>query len=153
MNDKLTDPPKDALDTQEIAPDPQDENPILKKETKIKDGDNDLPTVSDWDPALNMCTSTDVGTGVAISNNSPFTTDDTTTEERLETASVSNVDDVIYPHINDGDESTIPNEGTDNEHHPCRWYPNHRYLNNRNVSFYLCFMFISFHSNRRPTDD
>jgi hypothetical protein len=60
-------------------------------------------------------TLTDVGSGVAIGNNSPFATEDTTTDERMETASVSNVGDIVNPHINDGDESTIPNEGTDDE--------------------------------------
>jgi hypothetical protein len=115
LHDKVPDPPKDAPGTQEMAPDPQDENPILEKETKTKDDDNDLPTVSNRDPALNLGTSTDLGTGIAIGDNSPFATDDTTTDERVETASVSNVDDVVNPHINDGDESTIPNEGTNDE--------------------------------------
>jgi hypothetical protein len=98
-----------------MAPDHQDENSILEKETKTKDDDNDLPTVSNRDPALNVGTSTDVGTGVAISDNSPFTTDDTTTDEWVDTTSVYNVDDVVTPHIDDGDESTIPGEGTDDE--------------------------------------
>jgi hypothetical protein len=60
-------------------------------------------------------TSNEVGTGVDIGNNSPFATDDTTTDERVGTASVSNVDGAVNPHINDGDESTIPDEGTDDE--------------------------------------
>jgi hypothetical protein len=115
LHDKVPDPPQDAPDTQEIAPDPQDENPDLEKETKTKDDDNDLPTVSDRDPATNMGTPTKVGTGVDIGDNSPFATDDTTADERVDTTSVSNVDDVVNPHINDGDESTISNEGTDDE--------------------------------------
>jgi hypothetical protein len=98
-----------------MAPDPQDENPILEKETKTEDDENDLPTVSNRDPALNMGTSTDVGTGIAIGDNSPFTTDDARTDERVDTASVSNVDDVVNPHINNGDELTIPDERTDDE--------------------------------------
>jgi hypothetical protein len=115
LHDKVPNPPKDAPCTQEMAPDPQDENPNLEKETKTKDDDNDLPTASDPDPATNVGTSTDVGTGVAISDNLPFTTDDTTADERVDTASVSNVDDVVNPHINDGDESSIPDKGTGDE--------------------------------------
>jgi hypothetical protein len=34
-----------------MAPDPQDENPILEKETKTKDDENDLPTVYNRVPA------------------------------------------------------------------------------------------------------
>jgi hypothetical protein len=71
--------------------------------------------VSNRDPVTNVGTSTDVGSGVAIGDNSPFATDDTKTDERVDTTSVSNVDDIINPHINDGDELTIPDEGTDDE--------------------------------------
>jgi hypothetical protein len=115
MHDMVPDPPKDAPGTQEMAQDPQDENPILEKETKTKYDNNDLPTVSNRDPETNVGTSTDVGTGVSIGDNLPFATDDTTTDERVNTASVSNVNDVVNPHINNGDESTIPDEGTDDE--------------------------------------
>jgi hypothetical protein len=115
LHDKVPDPPKDAPGTQEMAPDPQDENPIVEKETKTKDDDNDLPTVSDRDLATNVGTATDVVTGVAIGDNSPFATDDTTTDDRVDNASVSNVDDVVNPHINYGADSTIPDEGTNDE--------------------------------------
>jgi hypothetical protein len=71
--------------------------------------------VSDWDPVANVGTSTDVGSGVAIGDNSPFAIGNTTTYERVETDSVLNVGDIFNPHINDGDESTVPDEGTDNE--------------------------------------
>jgi hypothetical protein len=33
----------------------------------------------------------------------------------VDTAGVSNVHDIVNPHINDSDESTIPDEGTDDE--------------------------------------
>jgi hypothetical protein len=115
LHDKVPNPSKDAPGTQEMAPYHQDENTILEKETKIKDDDNDLPTVSNRDPALNVGTSTDVGTGVVIGDNSPFATDNTTTDKRVDTVSVSNVDDVVNPHINNVDGSTIPGEGTDDE--------------------------------------
>jgi hypothetical protein len=100
---------------QEMAPDHQDENPILEKETKTKDDDNDLRTVSDRDPATNVGTSTDVGTGVAIGDTSPFATDDITIDEWVDNARVSNVDDVVNPHISDVDDSTILDEGTNDE--------------------------------------
>jgi hypothetical protein len=64
-----------------MAPDPQDENPILEKETETKDDENDLPTVSNRYPVTNMGTSADVGSGAAIGDNSPFTTDDITKDE------------------------------------------------------------------------
>jgi hypothetical protein len=56
-----------------------------------------------------------VVTGVAIGDNSPFVIDDTKTDERVDTTNVSNVDDGVNHHVNDGDESTITDEGTDNE--------------------------------------
>jgi hypothetical protein len=71
--------------------------------------------VYDRDPATNVGTPTDVGTGVAIGENSPYHTDTTTTDDRVDTASVSNVDDVVNPHISDGDESNIPGQGTGDE--------------------------------------
>jgi hypothetical protein len=71
--------------------------------------------VSNRDPVTNVGTSTNVGSGVDIGDNSPFATDNITTDERAETASVSNVGDIINPHINDGDESTVPDECTDDE--------------------------------------
>jgi hypothetical protein len=97
-----------------MTPYPQDENHILEKETETKDDHNDLPTVSNRDPVANVGTSTNVGSGVAIGD-STFATDDTTTDERVDTASASNVDNIVNPHINDGDESTIPDEGTDDD--------------------------------------
>jgi hypothetical protein len=62
LHDKVPDPPKGDPGTQEMAPDHQDENPILEKETETKDddNDNDLPTVSDRDPVTHVGTSTDV---------------------------------------------------------------------------------------------
>jgi hypothetical protein len=71
--------------------------------------------VSDRDPVTNVSTSTDVGSGVAIGDNSPFAIGNTTTDERVDTDSVLNVGDIVNPHINDGDESTVPDEGTDDE--------------------------------------
>jgi hypothetical protein len=62
-----------------------------------------------------MGTSTDVGSGAAIGDNSPFSIGNSTTDERVDTGSVLNVGDIINPHISDGDESTVPDEGTDNE--------------------------------------
>jgi hypothetical protein len=115
LYDKVPDSPKEAPSMQEMAPDTQVENLNLEKEKKTKDDGNDLPNVSDRDPATNVGTSAVIGTGVDIGDNSPFTTDDTTTDDRVDSASVSNVDDVVNPHINDGDESTIPDEGTDDE--------------------------------------
>jgi hypothetical protein len=78
-----------------MAPDCPDENTDKEKENKE--------------------TSTDVGSGVAISDNLPFAIGNTTTDERVDTDSVLNVGDIVNPHINDGDESTVPEEGTDNE--------------------------------------
>jgi hypothetical protein len=115
LHDKVPYPTKEVTGTQEMAPDPQDKNLTLEKETKTKDDDNDLPTVSDRDLATNVGTSTDVGTGLVIGEHSPFDTHNTTTDERVDNTSVSNVDDVVNPHINDGAESTISDEGTDNE--------------------------------------
>jgi hypothetical protein len=94
----------------------QDENPDLEKDNEEKDYDNDNdPPVSDRDPVTNVGTSTNVGSGAAIGDNSPFATDNTTTDERVDTASVSNVGDIVNPHINNGNESTVPDEGTDDE--------------------------------------
>jgi hypothetical protein len=62
-----------------------------------------------------MGTSTGVGSGVAIGDNSPFAIDNTTTDERVDTDSLSNVGDVVHPLINYGDESTVPSEVTDDE--------------------------------------
>jgi hypothetical protein len=163
LHDKVPDLSKDAPGTQEMAPYPQDENPILEKETKTKDDRNDLPTVSNRDPALNVGTSTDVGIGVAICDNLPFATDDTTTDERVDTGSVSNVDDVVNPHINDRDESTIPDEGTDDEQvlddaipgkNPSRPMVTEPQVPKQSKRKLLpLLMFISFHLNRQPADD
>jgi hypothetical protein len=70
-------------------------------------------------------TSTDVGSGVDIGDNSPFAIGNTTTYERVDTDSVINVGDVANANINDGDESTVPdevtgNEGVSNEAIPCK---------------------------------
>jgi hypothetical protein len=72
--------------------------------------------VSDRDGEINVVEPTDMVTGVAIGNNSPFAIDYTTADERVDTANVSNVDDGVNRHVNDGDESTIPYKGTDDEH-------------------------------------
>jgi hypothetical protein len=95
LNDKTPNPPKDPPGTQEMAPDCPDENTDIEKE--------------------NTETSTAVGSGVAISDNSPFTIDNTTTDDQVDTDGVLNVGDIVNPHINDGDESTVPDEGTDAE--------------------------------------
>jgi hypothetical protein len=114
LNDKEPDPPKDPPGTQEIAPYRPDENTDLERENKEKDDDND-PPLSDRDPVTNVGTSTSIGFGVSIGDNSPFAIENTTTDERVDTASVSNVVDIVNPHINDGGESTVPNEGTNDE--------------------------------------
>jgi hypothetical protein len=59
--------------------------------------------VSDWYPVENLGTSTEVGSGVAIGDNSPFVIGNTIADERVDTDSVLNVGDIINPHINDGD--------------------------------------------------
>jgi hypothetical protein len=112
--------------------------------------------VSDRDGAINVGTPTVLGTGVAIDNDPPFDIDDTTTDERLDTVNVSNVDDDVNHHVNDGDDSTIPDEGTDDDqaldaaflgrNHPYRWHPSQRYLNYINTSHHLCFIFALFSS-------
>jgi hypothetical protein len=71
--------------------------------------------VSDRDSATNVGKPTEVGTSFVIGDNSPFTINNTTTDERVDTANVSFVDDVVNPHVNDSDESTIPDEGTNDE--------------------------------------
>jgi hypothetical protein len=103
---------KDPPGTQEMAPDRPDENTDLEKENK--DDDND-PPVSDRDPVTNLGTSTDIGSGVAIGDNSPFAIGNTTTDELVDTDNVLNVGDIVNPHISDGDESTFPDKGTEDE--------------------------------------
>jgi hypothetical protein len=49
----------------------------------------------------NKETSTDVGSGVPIGNNSPF--------------AIADNAPIINPHINDGDESTVPDVATDDD--------------------------------------
>jgi hypothetical protein len=114
LNNKEPDPPKEPPSTREVAPDRPDEDTDTEKENKEKDDDND-PPVSDRDPVTNVGTSTDVGYGVAIGDNLPFAIGNTTADERVDTDSVLNVGDIVNPHINDGDELTVPNEGTDDE--------------------------------------
>jgi hypothetical protein len=97
-----------------MAPDRPDENTDIEKENKEKDDDND-PPVSDRDPVTSVGTSADVGSGVAIGDNSSFTIVNTTTDERVDTDSILNVGGIVNPHINDGGESTVPDEGTDDE--------------------------------------
>jgi hypothetical protein len=98
-----------------MAPDRPDKNTDIEKENKEKD-DN---------PVTNVGTSTDVGSGAAIGDNSPFAIGNTTTDEQVDTDSVLSVGDIVNRHINDGDESTVPDEGTDdegvsNESIPCK---------------------------------
>jgi hypothetical protein len=71
--------------------------------------------VSDRDPVTNVGTSTNLGSGVAIGDDSPFAIRNTTTDERVDTDSVLNVVDIVNPHIDDGDESTVPDGGTEDE--------------------------------------
>jgi hypothetical protein len=97
-----------------MAPDRLDENTDLEKGKKEKYDDND-PPVSDRDPVTNVGTLTDVGSGIAIDDNLPFAIDNTTIDEWVDTASVSNVGGIVNPHINDGGESTVPDKGTDDE--------------------------------------
>jgi hypothetical protein len=165
LHDKVPAPPNDAPDTQEKAPDPQDENPDLEKGKKTTDEDNDIPTVSDRNSATNMGKPTDVGTGVAVGDNSTFTIDDTTTDERVETVNVSNVDDVVNPHVNNGDESTIPDKGTDDEQVldaaipwnkpsiPMVPEPRVPKKSKIKLSPLLYVHFIPFNLNRQPADD
>jgi hypothetical protein len=53
-----------------------------------------------------------VGNGAAIGNSSPFAIDDTTTDEWVYNANISNVNDGVNLHVNDGNEPTLPDEGT-----------------------------------------
>jgi hypothetical protein len=92
-----------------------DENPALKEKQHTADEDNELPTISDRDGAINVGTPTNVVAVIAIGDNSPFAIDDIKTNERVDIANVSNVDDGVNHHVNGGDESTIPDEGTDDE--------------------------------------
>jgi hypothetical protein len=67
------------------------------------------------DGETDVGTPNDVGAGVAIGENSPFAIDDTTTDELVDTANLSNVDDGVNNHVNDGAESTVPDKGTDDK--------------------------------------
>jgi hypothetical protein len=95
INDKEPDPLKDHPGTQEMATDRPGENTDIEKENKE--------------------TSTNLGPGVAIDENSPFAIVNTTTDNMIDTDSILNVGDIVNPHINNGDESTVPEEGTDAE--------------------------------------
>jgi hypothetical protein len=99
----------------EKAPVPTDENPDLKGGKQTTDEDNEPPTVPDRDGAINVGKPTAVGIGVAIVKHSPFAIDDTKTDERVDTMNVSNVDDGVNHHVSNGDASTIPDKGTDDE--------------------------------------
>jgi hypothetical protein len=114
LNDKEPDPPKKPPGTREMAPDRPDENTDLEKEKKEKDDDNDSP-VSNWDPVTNVGTSTDVGSSVDIGDNSPFVIGNTKIYMPVDTDIIMNVGDIVNPHINNGDESTVLDEGTDDE--------------------------------------
>jgi hypothetical protein len=99
------DQPKALPSTQEMAPDR-------------------LDAITDMDRENNE-TSTNVGSGVAIDDNLPFAIADTKTEEMVDTDNVLNVGPIVNPHINDGDESTVPDVATDddglsNEDIPCK---------------------------------
>jgi hypothetical protein len=120
--------------------------------------------VLDRDGAINVGEPTDVGTSVAIGDSSPFAMDDTTTDEWVDTANVSNVDDGVNRHANDGNESTIPDEGTDDEQvldaaipwkkpsRPMALQPEVPKIYKRKSSPFL-YVHIFFHLNRQPTDD
>jgi hypothetical protein len=101
--DKEPDPSVDSPDSKEKAPDPPDENPDLKGGGQTAYEDNEPPTVSDREGAINVGKPTDVVTGVAIGENSHFSINNTTPDERVDTANVSNVDDGVNRHVNDGD--------------------------------------------------
>jgi hypothetical protein len=73
-----------------------------------------LDAITDMD-IENKETSTDVGSGAAIGENSPFTIADTKTEEMVDTDNVLNVGPIVNPHINNGDESTVPDVATDDD--------------------------------------
>jgi hypothetical protein len=109
-NDKEPDPPKDSPDTKEKTPVPPDENRDSKGKKQTADEDNEPPTVPDRDGAINV----GKPTGVAVGDNSPFAIDHTKTDERVDTTNVSNVDNGVDRHVNDGDESNIP-KGTDDD--------------------------------------
>jgi hypothetical protein len=97
--DKEPDPdqPKALPFTQEMAPDC-------------------LDAITDMD-IENKETSTHVGSGVAISDNSPFAIRHCRykNEEMVDTDNVLNVVPIVNPHINDGDESTVPAVATDDD--------------------------------------
>jgi hypothetical protein len=97
LKQKEPDPPVDSPDSKEKAPDRPDENPDLKGGEHTSDEDNEPPTVSDRYGSINVGEPTDAVTGVAIGDNSPIAIDDTTTDERVDTVNVSNVDDGVLP--------------------------------------------------------
>jgi hypothetical protein len=123
-----------------------------------------LDAITDMD-IENKETSTDVGSGVAIGDNSPFGVADTKNEEMVDTDNVFNVGPIVNPHINDGDESTVPDVATDddglsNEDIPRKkpsrpmvpepQVPKPTTRKWKNMHFYLVSY---FHLNRPPTDD
>jgi hypothetical protein len=83
--------PKSLPFTQEMTPDRLDAITVMDIENKE--------------------TSTDVSSGVAIGDNSPFAIADTKNEEIVD---VDNTP-IVNPHLNDGDESTVPEVATDDD--------------------------------------
>jgi hypothetical protein len=106
----------DTLDTypdsKEKARDPPDEHPDLQEKQHVANEDTGPPTIShtdsvvnsqespddaiNVDTATNVDTPTNVGAGVVIGSNPPFAIDDTTTNERVDTGYISNVEDVDH---------------------------------------------------------
>jgi hypothetical protein len=76
----------------------------------LQDNPPDMPN---RECAVKVDTTTNVGVGVAIGDNSPFDIYGTTTNERVDTRNISNVEDGFDHHDNDGDESTIPEDDTE----------------------------------------
>jgi hypothetical protein len=126
--EKAPNPPDGSPDSKEKAPDPPDKHPDLQEKQHAVDKDtgpltisntdtvvnsqDDPPDMSNEDGAVNVDTTTNVGAGVAIDDNYPFAINGTTTNERVDTGNISNVEDGVGHHDNDGDESTIPDDGT-----------------------------------------
>jgi hypothetical protein len=129
--EKAPDPPVDSTDSKEKAPDPPDEHPDLQGKQHTADEDTGPPTIShtdnvansqdnppnisNRDGAVNVGTTTNLGARLAIGDNSPFAIDGTATNEWVDTGSNSNVEDGVDHHDNDGDESTIPDDGTEDD--------------------------------------
>jgi hypothetical protein len=132
-----------APDLQDKHPDLQDKQPAADYDTRppmilhtytVVDSQETPPNMSNRDAAaeanirsvtesgtsmthgpVNEDTTTNMGAGVAIGENSPFDIDGATTTEREDTEDISNVEDDGNHYDNDGDESTIPDDGTEDD--------------------------------------